>query len=113
MDMKLPQHPFVSFVDDLIDNPLVKSALHHLQTRQGVNTNLILYTIWLGQYQRGRLVKQDHKTLLSTIHAWHERILTPLQRLQRSVSEHARLNHPTMIKAIDAEIDMAEQIERL
>ena len=95
-----------------MDKPLVQRALSRLQAQHAVNSNLILYAIWLGQHQRGRLIKQDHKILFSTIHAWHERVLIPLQRLKQSVLEHVTLNQAAITKSIAIEIDKAEQIER-
>lgn len=97
-------HPFVHFAQDVTKNLLVKEALMRLQLQHALNINLILYGLWYGLNQRGRLLKQDIKALLQSIHPWHERVLLALKRLGDRL--------PALHELIHTEIQTAENIER-
>lgn len=96
---------FVDFSHSLINKPLAKQALAQLQSHASININLVLYTLWYGVSQRGRLLQEDIKIIVQSIHPWHERILLALKRL-------AVLNHPVIQKELITEITIAEQFER-
>lgn len=97
-------HPFLNFAQKITKNPLVKEVSVRLQCQPALNINLILYGLWYGLNQHGRLLKQDIKTLLQSIHLWHERVLLALKRSADRL--------PKLHKLMDVEISTAENIER-
>lgn len=98
------EDPFVIFATTAIKNTSIKNALDFLQTQNHLNINLLLYALWHGLSQHGRLLKQDIKALLVSIHPWHERVLLPLKHLGEYIRAIQELVFP--------EIQAAENIER-
>ena len=112
MKITFAHHPFDAYAVALYHDEVVKAALDHLQLQETLNINLLLYAIWHGQIQRGRLHKQDMKALLQNVRAWHERVLVELQRLKHLSQTHAKTNVAPIRDAIAKEISHAEKIER-
>lgn len=105
MEHKLQfDHPFVIFAQEVTKNSLANDALARLQRQQVLNINLILYGLWHGLSQRGRIFKQDIKALLQAIRPWHELVLLSLKRIA------GRL--PRLDEWFAVEILAAENIER-
>jgi len=97
-------HPFVTFSTSAIKNTLIKEPLTCLQHQYNLNINIILYTLWYGLSQHGRLLKQDIKALLQSIDFWHERVLIQLKRLAGYL--------PAIEELVLPELEAAENIER-
>jgi hypothetical protein len=112
MKIIFTDHPFDTFAIALYQDEVVKAALDHLQTHPTLNINLLLYSIWYGRNQRGRLHKQEMKILLQEIHAWHEQIILVLQGLYHCITQHKKTNIALIREAIHKEMAIAERIER-
>ena len=98
---------FVYFSKTLASHSSATQVLEQLNKNHVLNSNLILYALWYGQSQQGRLRKRDIHQLIHSICPWHERILLALQRL----NNNPHLPH-TIVAAIKKEVLIAEQIER-
>lgn len=112
MKITFAEHPFDTFAATLRQDEIVITALDRLQMQQALNVNLILYSIWYGRSQHGRLHKQDLKALLYNVHAWHERVVVALQRLKNTMASHKKTNASSIRDSINKEITLAERIER-
>lgn len=112
MKITFAEHPFDTFAAALRQDEIVLHALDRLQLQHALNVNLILYSIWYGRSQRGRLYKQDLKALLQNAHAWHERVLVALQRLKNTMAANKKTNATAIRDSINKEIALAERIER-
>lgn len=102
---------FVEFAQELTYKPLVKRASEQLQSYPQLNINLILYALWHGASQRGRLSQQDIKTLLQAIHPWHERIFLALKRLAPNELSIQKKLAKELAQELAIEINVAEQFE--
>jgi hypothetical protein len=112
MKITFAEHPFDTFAAALRQDEVVINALDRLQMQHALNVNLILYSIWYGRSQRGRLLKQDMKALLQNVHTWHERVLVALQRLQNTMASNKKTNTMMIRDSINKEIALVERIER-
>ncbi len=104
-------HSFTQFANQITNDPILQQTLSYLQQQHALNGNIILFAIWWGQCQHGRLNKHDYKILLSTIHAWHERVIIALQRLLLT-STAVKNKQLELQKPISEELTWAENIER-
>lgn len=110
MKITFAEHPFDTFAAALRQDEAVLSALDRLETQYPLNANLILYAIWYGRNQRGRLHKQDIKMLLQNANTWHERVVVALQRLKNTVVNRKKMSSIT--EAVNKEIALVERVER-
>ena len=87
-----------------------------LQARYNLNVNMLLFCLWFAANNNGALTKQDLKHLLTSIHTWHERIVTPLRNLRNGLSKD-RLLTPPWAESVRQEVLAteltAEHIEEL
>lgn len=112
-----PQDSFSQFAFYLSKQPNVTDALNLLHKKHIIlNTNLILYTLWFAIAHRGRLQKQNFRTLQETIYMWDDRIVSALKRLLKKMQggHHAKIR-PKIQQVqqwLNEEIAQAEKIER-
>ncbi len=81
----LPSHPFWNFSVKIYRYRVVEDSLIRLQNERGLNVNVILFCVWYGLIDQGRLSKAQLKLVLSSIQPWHERIVLPLRRLRQQI----------------------------
>lgn len=109
----LPNHPFWSFSCQIYEH--TKDNLLALQNRYNLNVNMLLFCLWFAANNQGLLSKQDLKQLLTRIHTWHERIVTPLRNLRNGLHkayDNADWAEPIRSEVLATELT-AEQIEEL
>lgn len=112
MNINFSDHPFVKFVEQLTSRPLTQAALNQLELQNTLNVNLILYAIWHGQKQRGRLLRNDLKKLLSAVHSWHGSIRLALQRSINTVKNLNFKKSQTLQEILLTELKLTNQIEQ-
>lgn len=100
-------HPFVIFMRDLPRRNFIRETLHFFTADGAVNANLLLYCIWYGLTEQGRLKRPDFKRLQATLHPWHERICLELQYLASTLT-----NDLVNRQWVEAEIKVADQLEQ-
>lgn len=81
----LPNHPFCRFCTQVEQQAAV--ALQSLRVRHDLNITLLLFCCWYAVNQHGLLSKAQVKQLLSTLYAWHQRIVSPLDGLCNQLKE--------------------------
>ena len=112
MDTDFSKQSFSAFAKQLAALSRVEKAIADLSQHQAININLILYALWCGLNQHGRLSKQNFKTLIASTQPWHERIYNALQRLVKQLASHQTATAKRLQSLIDIEYQQAEQIER-
>ena len=88
---ELPEHPFLGFIEQALQETTVAKALVALQHKLGVNYNIFLFCCWFAMNQFGRLALSDISTMLHETHAWRSQIIDKL----------THLSNLTLIKAND------------
>lgn len=83
MNPILQNHPFCRFVAQIEQQ--AGGALHALQSRHDLNRTMLLYCCWFAVCQQGLLSKTQIKRLIATLYAWHQRIVSPLDKLCNSL----------------------------
>jgi uncharacterized protein (TIGR02444 family) len=110
---QLPANPFWNFSLRIYQQPQTKADLLTLQNDHGLNINLLLFCIWYGAVDQGRLARQELKQIILSSQGWHEQVVLPLKRLK------TKINHfmAPVWHEISADIAMHEffawQIEQL
>ena len=62
-----------------------KKTLTTLQNDYGLNSNLVLFCIWVAYSGSGALTKKQIQALITATHFWHEHIVMRLQPVCRCV----------------------------
>ncbi len=110
----LPSHPFWHFSLQIYEHDLARQALLSLQTKHGLNINLLLFACWHAATNQGQISKQEVKALLATIHHWHERIIVQLRGIRdRLKYSNGQEWTQTIRQEVLATELMAEHVEQL
>lgn len=93
-------------------NEEVKAACLRMQDRFGLNVNVLLYCLYLGQQQK--LINQEQfERLACTLSPWHENITRPLRQLRRKIKTHAASDLSVYNKITEAEIASEREEQNL
>lgn len=106
------EHPFHRFVSQLSQQDSAFSALTELRNQSTFNANIILYLVWFGFDQHGRLQKPYLKAIFNAVYPWRNRIILGLNQLLKMINE-SNLDCKVQIKRmLEVEIHQAERVEQ-
>lgn len=108
----LPTHPFWNFSVKIYKCPLVADHLIALQNERGLNVNMLLFCLWYGLTDQGRVTKPELMKIISGIQHWHERIVVPLRRMRQKLKAIPGIWMEIRTDILKHEL-FAEQIEQL
>lgn len=93
---------FAKFFREIYSNPAAKDALQHFEKRHKWYSSIVILILWHIKNRLGRLTRSQLITLHHTIFAWHERIIKPLERLQKMM---AKQNNEAELKKLSDETE--------
>ena len=70
--MEFPEHPFWDFALRVYRCDGVGQACLNIQSRHGIDVNIMLFCLWLGETGRGVLDDGEMKAVMSASEDWHE-----------------------------------------
>jgi hypothetical protein len=85
MTSLLHTHPFCRFCAHVKEQS--NEALRTLCHRHDLNAEVLLFCYWFAENNQGLLSKSQVKLLLAAIYAWHQKIVSPLDRLCKQLTE--------------------------
>jgi uncharacterized protein (TIGR02444 family) len=83
--MDFPEHPFWDFALQVYKCEGVGVACIRLQERHGVDVNLMLFCLWLGESSRGVLDAHEMDTLCTTSDRWHNTVVKSLRAVRQGL----------------------------
>jgi uncharacterized protein (TIGR02444 family) len=97
--------------------PGVASACLSLQTRRGVDVNLLLFCLWLGVSGRGRLAPEALRRAAESVAPWHDRVVRSLRAARDGLKGASIPVEPALVQRLRARVLAleleAEHIEEL
>ena len=115
--MDFPEHPFWDFALGVYGKEGVGAACLKLQERHGIDVNIMLFCLWLGDTGRGVLDHSEMTSVREAADRWHTEVVKGLRAVRRGLKtdfpdtpEGLRENLRAEVQA--AEID-AEHLEQL
>jgi uncharacterized protein (TIGR02444 family) len=110
--MDFPKHPFWDFALKVYGAPGVSQACLEVQERHGVDVNVLLFCLWVGESGRGAMTPAQLSHARDSVHRWHEGVVKKLRGVRRVLKEDSlgapnefadRLRREIQAREIDAE----------
>lgn len=109
----VPIHPFWRFSVRIYSQSHVETSFLTLQNERGLNINVLLFCIWYGCNDQGRLSKVELRKMLCNIQSWHDLIVVPLRRIRLQLKPITSPDWQEVRKVVLKHELVAEQIEQL
>lgn len=77
--MEFPDHPFWDFSLQVYGREGVGAACLHLQERHGIDVNVMLFCLWLGETGRGVLENEECSAMIAAVGRWHLEVVRSLR----------------------------------
>ena len=115
--MDFPDHPFWDFSLRVYGRDGVGAACIHLQENHGIDVNVMLFCLWLGETGRGVLDAEELAAMKAATERWHQEVVKSLRGLRRILKDgfpdvFQGLRESLRGKVQAAEID-AEHLQQL
>lgn len=115
--MDFPRHAFWDFSVALYAKPGVAPACLDLQERHGLDVNVLLFCLWLGESGRGPVPGEALAAAFDAVAGWHEQVVRTLRPLRRQLKAGFAPIESGLVQTLRArlqkvEID-AEHVEQL
>ena len=115
--MDFPDHPFWDFSLRDYGRDGVGAACLHLQENHGIDVNVMLFCLWLGETGRGVLDAEELAAMKAATERWHQEVVKSLRGLRRILKDgfpdvFQGLRESLRGKVQAAEID-AEHLQQL
>ena len=112
-----PEHPFWDFALAVYRAKGVSAACLNLQERHGIDINLMLFCLWLGESGRGALTETEMLAVMAASDRWHKVVVKGLRLVRRALKDGfadapAQLRDALRAEVQATEID-AEHLEQL
>ncbi|HEX9810225.1 MAG TPA: TIGR02444 family protein [Alphaproteobacteria bacterium] len=85
--MEFPEHPFWDFALRVYGSEGVSAACLELQERHGIDVNVLLFCLWLGESGRGVLEVKELKEALAAAEDWNGRVVKGLRAVRRALKD--------------------------
>jgi uncharacterized protein (TIGR02444 family) len=115
--MDFPKHPFWDFAIKVYGAQGVSGACLEVQERLGVDVNVLLFCLWVGESGRGALTPNQLAHARDSVGRWHESVVKKMREVRRALKDDTfgapRALSDELRRGIQArEID-AEHVEQL
>jgi uncharacterized protein (TIGR02444 family) len=85
--MDFPEHPFWDFSLQVYGRDGVGAACLHLQEHHGIDVNVMLFCLWLGETGRGVLDAEECAAMKAAAERWHLDVVKGLRGVRRILKE--------------------------
>jgi len=106
--MNFPDHPFWDFALSVYRSEGVPQACLNLQERHGIDVNLMLFCLWLGESGRGALDSDDVRSVIAASDLWHRKIVKTLRLVRRALKDGFDEAPPDLRQQLRTEIQASE-----
>jgi len=101
-------NPFWTFSLRLYSRDEVAAACLALQTRHGLDVNVLLYCIWLGAERGVLLSETDAARIVENVNRWHDGVVRPLRAMRVRLKDDPHGAPKAMADMLRNEIKRAE-----
>lgn len=106
--MDFPDHPFWDFSLRVYSREGVGGACLHLQEHHGIDINVMLYCLWLGETQRGVLATEECAAMTAAVGNWHQEVVKRLREVRRILKSTFPDVPHDLSEALRGEVQAAE-----
>lgn len=85
--MDFPEHPFWDFAIDVYGREGVSRACLHLQEKHGIDVNVMLFCLWLGETGRGVLSDDEMAAVKAISDKWQGDVVRNLRTVRRVLKD--------------------------
>jgi uncharacterized protein (TIGR02444 family) len=85
--MDFPDHPFWDFSLQVYSRDGVGAACLHLQEHHGIDVNVMLFCLWLGETGSGVLDAEELATMKAATDKWHQEVVKGLRGVLRILKD--------------------------
>jgi uncharacterized protein (TIGR02444 family) len=85
--MDFPDHPFWDFSLQVYSRDGVGTACIHLQEHHGIDVNVMLFCLWLGETGRGVLDAEECAAMTAAVEKWHLDVVKGLRGVRRILKD--------------------------
>ena len=115
--MDFPEHPFWDFALRVYRTPGVSAACLEVQERLGVDVNILLFCLWLGEAGYGAVAPATLAKACAAVATWHEVVVKRLRAVRRVLKDGIDPAPSDLAATLRAQIQAreidAEHIEQL
>ncbi len=115
--MDFPDHPFWDFSLQVYSRDGVGVACIRLQDHHGIDVNIMLFCLWLGESGRGIVEAQEMDALRAVSDRWNNEVVKKLRAVRQGlktdfpdVSESLRENLRAQVQATEIDAEHLEQV---
>ena len=115
--MDFPQHPFWDFALQVYSREGVGTACLRLQERHGIDVNIMLFCLWLGESGRGIVEAEEMDALRAVSDKWHSEVVKGIRAVRQGlksdfpdVPESLRENLRAQVQATEIDAEHLEQL---
>ncbi|MGY9005355.1 MAG: TIGR02444 family protein [Alphaproteobacteria bacterium] len=106
--MEFPEHPFWDFALRVYRCDGVGQACLNIQSRHGIDVNIMLFCLWLGETGRGVLDDGEMKAVMSASEDWHEQVVKGLRAVRQGMKDSFLHVDESLRTALRADIQATE-----
>jgi len=105
---------FPLFSENAYAKQKVKQACVALRDKYELNSNILLFCCWLANQNYPELSELDAKNIVLKISSWHDKIITSLRTLRKTVTRQYYLkdSFPLLFDLVMSNENFAERIEQ-
>lgn len=81
--MEFPDHPFWDYSLQVYSRDGVGAACLHLQEHHGIDVNIMLFCLWLGETGRGVMNSAECAAMTAAVGKWHSEVVKRLRAVRR------------------------------
>lgn len=106
--MDFPEHPFWDFAIGIYGREGVSRACLHLQERHGIDVNVMLFCLWLGESGRGTVSDEEMAALKAISDEWQGDVVRNLRAARRALKDGFPGAPEALRQALRAEVQGVE-----
>ena len=115
--MDFPDHPFWDFSLQVYGRDGVGAACIHLQEHHGIDVNVMLFCLWIGETGRGVLNADELASMKAATDRWHQEVVKSLRGVRRilkdgfpDVPQGLRENVRGEVQAVEVDSEHLQQL---
>ncbi len=106
--MDFPDHPFWDFSLQVYRREGVGAACLNLQAQHGIDVNIMLFCLWLGETGRGVQNAEECADMLAATDRWHQEVVKGLRHVRQILKDGFPDTPDELRESLREEIQAAE-----